>query len=185
MKKLLFLLLLILFPLNVFAENEINIYFFHADGCSNCEVMDTCLNNLKDKYVFNVIKYQVRDNEENTEIMNKVKKGLSEKNLTGVPFIAIGNKYVYGGSEYKCKDLEDIISDYSTGDYVDIIPSIINDNYVKETEEEVVLTDTNTTSDDLIETLKNPKIILTILLIIMLLTYYVITSRKEKNNEKE
>ncbi len=185
MKKLLFLLVLIIFPLNVFAENEINVYFFHADGCSNCEIMDTCLNNLKDKYIFNVIKYQVRNNEENTEIMGKVKKGLSDKNLTGVPFIAVGNKYVYGGSDYKCQDLEDIIYNYSTGDYVDIIPSIINDTYIKETEEEVVLSDAKPANDEFVETLKNPKIILAILLIVMLLAYYSVASRKEKGNEKK
>ena len=187
MKKLLILILFLLFPINVMAENEVNIYFFHADGCHNCEIMDSCLNDLKDKYLINVIKYQVRDDEENTEIMNKIKKALSDKNLTGVPFIAVGNKYVYGGSEYKCQDLEDIISNYSEGDYVDIVPSIINDTYVKEDEEEVVVSDGPITKkNEYIETLKNPRIILGIVLIILSLIYYSVQSRKENpKNEKE
>lgn len=185
MKKILFLFILVLFPLNVFAENEINIYFFHGDGCPHCEVMDTCLNDLKQKYMINVIKYEVRNSEENAEIMNKVKKGLSNKNLTGVPFIAVGNKYVHGGSTSKCETLEDIIIDYSTGDYVDIIPSIINGTYVKEEEEKVVVTQPAVKTNEYVEIIKNPKIILAILLIIALMTYYVISSREERKNEKK
>lgn len=185
MKKVFLLLLFLLFPINVFATNEVNVYFFHADGCHNCDTMDTCLNEIKNEYPINIIKYQVRGNEENTNIMNKVKTTLSNKNLSGVPFIALGNKYVYGGSEYKCNDLRDLVEEYTNGDYVDVISSIINDTYVKEEEEEVVVLESDNDKDDVKEVFSNPTLVISIILIIGLFIFYVTTIGKGDNEDEK
>ena len=182
MKKVFLLLLFLLLPVNVFAENEINIYYFHADGCHNCEIMTECLNNLKQKYILNIKDYEVRNNSENYELMDKVKEGLSDKNLSGVPFIALGDKYVHGGSDAKCERLEDIIKEYQTEDYIDTITLIVNGTYVRDdgpNEESVPVDTSKLTEDDVYYHLfRDPKIMLSIVIVILLVIYFFITNKK-------
>lgn len=128
MKKFLFLiLLLILIPLKVNATNNINIYYFHGDGCPNCAHMDTYLDNLKDEYKNITIKeYEVWYNNENQTLMNNVKKAITDKNISGIPFVAIGNKYTVGYSESITSRINTIVNDYSNGDYDDYVGKFIN-----------------------------------------------------------
>lgn len=124
MKKLkLFLLLIIgvfVLPLLVNAEvkpdkaiedsNEVKIFLFRGEGCPHCEEAIEWFNSIENDYgsKFQLISYEVWNNTDNSDFMQKVAKVRGE-NPSGVPYILIGDKTWYGFDEsYKTEILEKI-----------------------------------------------------------------------------
>ena len=132
MKKVKFLLViftvLLVLPFGVFAEgtagenarsgettdNQVNLYFFHGDGCPHCEDASTWFEEIEDEYgkYFNLVSYEVWYNTENSSLMEEVAKVRGET-ADGVPYIIVGNKSWSGfADQYKEEILDKIKSEY-------------------------------------------------------------------------
>ena len=127
----LIILLLILLPLNTLAlsnkyedkiasitskeieKDKINIYLFKGQGCPHCREEEKWLKEIKKTYndSINIYEFEVWYNEENAELMNKVKEELNAT-VNGVPFTIIGDKYYVGFSDTISSNMENKICDY-------------------------------------------------------------------------
>lgn len=83
-----------------YSKEKINIYLFYGEGCPHCEELKNYLNNLdnKEKSYFNIYTFEVWNNSTNQQFMKDSAKSLN-KEVSGVPFLIIGNKTFEGYSE--------------------------------------------------------------------------------------
>lgn len=96
------------------STNDINIYFFHSEGCPHCESLEVVLSELKAEFpIIKIYRYEVSKNFENNMFMKKAAILLNAKG-SGVPFTIIGTKYFIGYSPVMTKgELEHTIKTYS------------------------------------------------------------------------
>lgn len=141
--KILLLLFVLLFPLNVFAEEKVvNIHLFYGSGCPHCAAEQKFLDSyLKDKENVKLNKYEVWYDESNQELLKKVQEKLQNK-ASGVPYTVIGDKVLIGFSETNTPDkIKTYVDEYlNSDDYVDPISDIIagkSDNNQKATKKNV------------------------------------------------
>lgn len=128
MKKLKLILValfaVLILPFGVFAEEEatenateskeVNLYFFHGDGCPHCEDASVWFEEIEDEYgdMFNLVSYEVWYNEENNELMADVAE-VRKETADGVPYIVVGNQSWSGfADDYKEAILSKIESEY-------------------------------------------------------------------------
>ena len=75
-KKLFFISLLFLIICsveNVFAKEQVNLYFFHGDGCPHCAEEEKFLAKIEKKYSYvKIIRYEVWKNKSNALLMDRV-----------------------------------------------------------------------------------------------------------------
>jgi len=129
--KWLIVLLLVLIPINTFAlsdsykdelhdivdkkveDDKINIYFFRGEGCPHCADEEKWFKEIKEEYKdkINIYDFEVWHNDDNLELLDKVKKELNSKS-TGIPFTVIGEEYFTGFSEVTKSRIENTIKDY-------------------------------------------------------------------------
>lgn len=93
------------------SEDKVNVYLFRGQGCSHCYefleyVANTLIKEKGDK--INVVTYEVWNDKNNAELMEKVAKHFDEE-AGGVPFIIIGDKTFSGYAESMNKELNDAI----------------------------------------------------------------------------
>lgn len=83
-----------------YSKEKINIYLFYGEGCPHCEELKNYLNSLdnKEKSYFNIYTFEVWNNSTNQQFMKESAKFLN-KEVSGVPFLIIGNKTFEGYSE--------------------------------------------------------------------------------------
>ena len=83
-----------------YSKEKINIYLFYGEGCPHCEELKNYLNSLdnKEKSYFNVYTFEVWNNSTNQQFMKESAKSLN-KEVSGVPFLIIGNKTFEGYNE--------------------------------------------------------------------------------------
>lgn len=129
MKKIKYLMLLLIMllivPFAVFAEGEeeaqagedkqVKVYFFRGEGCSHCAETEEWFKSIEEEYGerFKIVDYETWYNKDNSELMQKVAKARKE-DVSGVPYIIIGNKSWIGFTEdYKEEILSQIDSVYS------------------------------------------------------------------------
>lgn len=126
MKKiglLLVLLMILVAPFTVFAEEEakeeskeVKVYFFRGQGCSHCAEAEEWFKSIEEEMGdrFEIIDYETWYNEDNADLMKKVAdaRGESEQ-ATGVPYIIIGDKSWVGFAD----DYKDEIKDQINGEY--------------------------------------------------------------------
>lgn len=116
------------------SEDKINIYLFRGNGCPHCQefleyVANTLVKDEGDK--FNVVSFEVWNDKDNSNLMQKVAKKLGEE-AGGVPFIVIGNKSFSGYSESMNEDIVNAIHEaYDAEEKYDIL----NDLDVETTKE--------------------------------------------------
>ena len=103
MKKILIsiIICLMMLTLNVNAattKDKINVYFFHGDGCPHCENATKFFDSIKKEYekYYNLEKYEVWYNEENSNLMEKFRRRLGDDPEGGVPYIIVGKKSFSG-----------------------------------------------------------------------------------------
>ena len=88
--------------IKVDAKQPINFYLFYGDGCPHCETALEYIDSLskEERAKFNLVKYEVWYNEENSNLMQDVAKALKDdtSNL-GVPYIVIGEETIIGFAE--------------------------------------------------------------------------------------
>ena len=115
-KICLLLFLLLVIPNNVFAINEVNVYFFHSDACDICNQEKIYLEALKQRYPnMRIYSYEVGDTT-NNELMEKAKK-MFNINSSGVPFTVIGDKAYLGFSQSKKALFQKMVYEYSKTSY--------------------------------------------------------------------
>ena len=132
-KKILLLLLLTIIPFNSFAiseyyvdkvadivnvkeeKNKINLYLFHGSTCPHCAEEKVWLEDIKTAYKkeLNVYYYEVWDDMNNAQLMEKVKERLNIEK-SGVPLTIIGEKYYVGYSKSIASSIENVIKNYLT-----------------------------------------------------------------------
>ena len=83
-----------------YSKEKINIYLFYGEGCPHCEELKNYLNSLdnKEKSYFDIYTFEVWNNSTNQQFMKESAKSLN-KEVSGVPFLIIGNKTFEGYSE--------------------------------------------------------------------------------------
>ena len=91
--------------------SKVTVYLFYQDGCPHCEAEMEFLNEIKDKYDINILKYEVSKNSVNSSYLDQAKAKFMQDN-DYVPFTVIGTKYFTGYSSYSSSDLEDTIKGY-------------------------------------------------------------------------
>ena len=138
MKKIkyiaLFLLLMIIFPLNIKAES-LKIYLFYVDGCPHCadeeKFFESYLENNKD---IKLVKYEVWHSKDNQELFKKVQDKLNN-HANGVPYLIIGKDVVVGYMEDVTNyQIEDTIKEYrDSKKKYDVIDELNKKNKTKET----------------------------------------------------
>lgn len=126
------LAIFLVLPFGVFAEDEnnttseseatesnddkkVNLYLFRGEGCPHCAEAEEWFDSIKGKYgdYFKVVDYEVWSDEDNAKLMKKVAK-LRNEDVSGVPYIIIGDKSWNGFDEsYEDEMIDQIKSVYS------------------------------------------------------------------------
>lgn len=129
----LLILLLLVLPLNsALAKDKINVYLFRGEGCPHCEEALEFFKKLSSdeeygKY-YNLKKYEVWYNQENASLMEKVSTELKE-NVTGVPYIVVGEKTFSGYSSENEDQIKKAIKEaYESNSYKDIVKIVNSKN---------------------------------------------------------
>jgi thiol-disulfide isomerase/thioredoxin len=96
------------------SKDKINIYLFYGDGCPHCEKEMTFLDEIKVKYgnKVNIYKYETWYNDNNLELMKKIKELMQEDVSGSVPLTVVGEKSYMGYSEYVGEKIENQIIKY-------------------------------------------------------------------------
>lgn len=94
-------------------DGKINLYLFYGKECPHCEEERKWLKTIKENYkdYLNIYYFEVWHNEDNKEIMNKVKNQFNIRE-EGVPLTIIGNDYYVGYSESIGSMIENKIKEY-------------------------------------------------------------------------
>ncbi len=130
--RLCLLLVILLCPLMVKAENKVTLYLFHGDGCPHCASEIEYLNKIESKYEnLEIVKYEVWYNEENSSLLQDVYNayGITRN---GVPTTVIGNTLIQGYGDGTGPKIERAIKYYLENDYIDQVERIKNNEFVKE-----------------------------------------------------
>ena len=92
------------------AAEKVKVYLFYGDGCPYCENAMTFFDNLDSKYKdkIELVKYEVWNDQKNSELMTNVASVLGEE-VSGVPFIVVGETSFGGYSEEYDKSILDAI----------------------------------------------------------------------------
>lgn len=133
-KILVFLILLLIFPLSIKADNEyrdvisdivenkdtdkVTVYLFHQNGCPHCEAEIEFLKQMEKKYDIKVLKYEITTSDKNYNNMELAEQRFM-LNLDSVPFTVIGTKYFSGFNDSVGLDIENTIKSY-LGEDVDL-----------------------------------------------------------------
>jgi len=99
-----FIFLLILTPF-VFANNEVDIYVFHGQGCPHCAQLLKFLDSIKDNYPsLNIVETEVYFDNEGRELFAKMCEAYGTE-IQGVPTLFIDDKVIVGFSESLSRSL--------------------------------------------------------------------------------
>lgn len=112
----LLLLFILIIPSNVFAINEVNIFFFHSDTCDVCSQEKAYLEALKQRYPnIRVYSYEI-SNPDNNSLMLRA-KNMYNISKTGVPFTIIGDSAYLGFSQTNKALFQRKVYEYSKNSY--------------------------------------------------------------------
>lgn len=126
-KKLLLIivpLILFLIPLNAEAK-ELTINLFYGKECPHCEHEQRYLETLKKQYGDNIEikKYEVWHNQENSDLLTKVRKALKNED-EGVPYTVIGTNDFTGYNEDTANKINNLIKEHLKKPIPDVIEDI-------------------------------------------------------------
>ena len=123
------------------ADKKINVYLFRGEGCPHCEEAiewfeGTLAEDEEYKDLYELVKYEVWYDENNSELMGKVAEQLGTE-ASGVPFIVIGDEYFSGFSASASPEkIKTAIKDaYDNDKYQDIVKAVKNGIKIKESNE--------------------------------------------------
>ena len=160
MKKILnyilvLLLVFIVFPLGVKAEDIVNIHLFYGNGCPHCAHEKAFLEEyLKDRDDVKLYMYEVWRDADNQELLAKVQEKLNNKQ-SGVPYTVIGDKVLVGYSDgVTNKNIERYVNNYlnDMSSYSDPVGEITGVSEKKETTNNMQSSNENDEEDEKNET---------------------------------
>lgn len=78
-------------------KTPVKVYEFYGSTCSYCAALNEWFDSIEEEYgeYFDLVKYEVWENQENAELMDTVAAKLNTE-VTGVPFLVIGGNYLSG-----------------------------------------------------------------------------------------
>ncbi len=123
MKKIIFLLLLLLFIPQV---NALDIHLFYSSVCSTCEEEINFLEEYALDKDINIITYETTSNKDNDELLSKVRSALNNNDKT-VPYTVIGTTGITGFNSTVENQIKSAITKYQNEEYIDIVDVILND----------------------------------------------------------
>lgn len=87
-------------------KNKVNIYFFWGDGCPRCERAFEFFDSIKDEYgkYYNLYTFETWHDEDNVKLLKVFAKAMDVE-VTGVPYIVIGNQVISGFRDVYKKDI--------------------------------------------------------------------------------
>lgn len=117
------------------SAREINVYFFHGDGCPHCADEEDFFENYEDDNI-NIVRYEVWYNEENSTFLDEVSNNMDFK-VKGVPVTIIGETVISGYSDSISGKIDRAIKYYEddSNEYVDAVLEIQEGTYVKSEKE--------------------------------------------------
>ena len=151
-------------------DNRVKIYFFRGEGCPHCADAEEFFNSIEEEYgqYYKILDYETWYNSDNAALLQKVGEARNEE-ISGVPYILIGDKSWSGYDDSFADDIKDTIkSEYekAVADRYDIA------NYVDFTNAAGNVTETAKKSNDAM-------VLIIILLAVAGITYGVVAARKK------
>lgn len=131
-------------------DNRVKIYFFRGDGCPHCADAEEFFNSIKEEYgqYYKILDYETWYNSDNAALLQKVGEARKEE-ITGVPYILIGDKSWSGYDDSFADDIkntikseyEKVVADrYDIANYVDFTNATGNvDEVAKKSNDAMVL----------------------------------------------
>ncbi len=107
-------------------KKQVTIYMFRGSGCGYCKKFLTFLNSIVDEYgeYFKLESYEVWSDTKNQKLMESVAETL-EVNVSGVPFIVIGDQAFTGYSERYDDSIKTAITDlYNSDERYDVLEEV-------------------------------------------------------------
>ena len=97
------------------SDNKPNIYIFWGDGCPHCKALAKFISKLptETKNKINIYSFEVWDDKDNKSFMKNFGKFL-DQDVSGVPFIVIGDKIFDGYSSGDSKTDQQILDAINT-----------------------------------------------------------------------
>lgn len=151
-------------------DNRVKIYFFRGEGCPHCADAEEFFNSIEEEYgqYYKILDYETWYNSDNAALLQKVGEARNEE-ISGVPYILIGDKSWSGYDNSFADDIKDTIkSEYekAVADRYDIA------NYVDFTNAAGSVTEAAKKSNDAM-------VLIIILLAVAGITYGVVAARKK------
>lgn len=151
-------------------DNRVKIYFFRGEGCPHCADAEEFFNSIEEEYgqYYKILDYETWYNSDNAALLQKVGEARNEE-ISGVPYILIGDKSWSGYDDSFADDIKDTIkSEYekAVADRYDIA------NYVDFTNAVASVTEAAKKSNDAM-------VLIIILLAVAGITYGVVAARKK------
>lgn len=151
-------------------DNRVKIYFFRGEGCPHCADAEEFFNSIEEEYgqYYKILDYETWYNSDNAALLQKVGEVRNEE-ISGVPYILIGDKSWSGYNDSFADDIKDTIkSEYekAVADRYDIA------NYVDFTNAAASVTEAAKKSNDAM-------VLIIILLAVAGITYGVVAARKK------
>lgn len=110
------------------SEDKVNVYVFRGSSCSYCFSSIVYFTTILEEYgkYFNLVTYEVWENKDNENLMNNVADVLGDE-VTGVPYIVIGDTSFPGYAESMNSDIEKTIKDqYNSKEKYDVMENLDN-----------------------------------------------------------
>lgn len=151
-------------------DNRVKIYFFRGEGCPHCADAEEFFNSIEEEYgqYYKILDYETWYNSDNAALLQKVGEARNEE-ISGVPYILIGDKSWSGYNDSFADDIKDTIkSEYekAVADRYDIA------NYVDFTNAAASVTEAAKKSNDAM-------VLIIILLAVAGISYGVVAARKK------
>lgn len=151
-------------------DNRVKIYFFRGEGCPHCADAEEFFNSIEEEYgqYYKILDYETWYNSDNAALLQKVGEARNEE-ISGVPYILIGDKSWSGYDDSFADDIKDTIkSEYekAVAYRYDIA------NYVDFTNAASSVTEAAKKSNDAM-------VLIIILLAVAGITYGVVAARKK------
>lgn len=148
-KKTIFIFLFIFLGLTQVASASdfpVNAYFFYGDSCPHCAKEKVYLESITQKYAnFEIYDFEIYHNPDNIQLLKEVAQTI-EVDISGVPFLVIGDKHFSGYSEsITSKEIENQIVKCSSNYCPDSVAKILGLNI----ENEQISTTTESTSAEI------------------------------------
>lgn len=127
MKKILYFLILLSWPLGVWAKSSqlIGVHLFYSRNCQHCAAAKDFLQKYeKDGHPIQIYYYEVSYNLQNVETWERIQTVMNEIS-NSVPYVVIGTEIYIGFSSGIESEMRHAIAYYQTHEYVDIPQKII------------------------------------------------------------